>query len=158
MIDVVANAMVARLQQQLIAARVDAGGDALVEAVYTQAEYTAIPETSMVTPSLAVIYNGYTPRATPGNNGTVPNVALVGLSFLVVINVASALSTNEADGLHDAVSPVFDAVLHALLGFRPAKGMACMSLEPAPGAAVSDAGFGYYPMSFSTAATYRGNP
>lgn len=157
MIDVISAAMVKRLSDRLIADRVAAGQVALVEAVYSQTEYVAVPESQMVTPSLAVVYSGYTPDGTPGTSKKVAHIQRVGFSFLVVINVASAFNSNEADGVNEEVSPVFNAVLEALLGFRPGKGIEPMSLEPAPGSAF-DAGFMYYPVSFTTAATYVGTP
>lgn len=126
----------------------------LVQMVYAHQDYADVAEVNMVTPSLAVIYNGYTPGGQPGDK-PVP-VQSIALGFIVVVNVASALQTDRGDGVRLEASPIIDAVLEALLGWRPIPKFQPLKLEPAPGAAVSDAGFGYYPLAFSTTATYRG--
>lgn len=126
----------------------------LVQMVYAHQDYADVAEVNMVTPSLAVIYNGYTPGGQPGDKA--PPVQSIALGFIVVVNVASALQTDRGDGVRLEASPIIDAVLEALLGWRPIPKFQPLKLEPAPGAAVSDAGFGYYPLAFSTTATYRG--
>lgn len=138
-------AIVARLEALL--------GDA-VRKVYKQADYAAIPETSMVTPSVAVIYNGYTP------GGAIRPGAIQSVEFgwLAVVNVRNARDSATGQGARDDASPLIDAVFEALLGWKPLPKFQALKLEPAPGAAVSDAGYGYFPLAFSTTGTYRGNP
>jgi hypothetical protein len=127
----------------------------LVRVVYAHQDYADVPEVNMETPSLAVVYNGYTPGERIQPAGAIQTVVL---GFLIVINVSSALQTDRGDGVRMEASPIFDAVMEALLGWRPIPKFQPLKLEPAPGAALSDAGFGYYPVAFSTAATYRGKP
>lgn len=143
----IGEAMVTRLVATVEAAN-------LVKAVYSHTDYAALPELSMLTPSLAVIYNGYTPEQT-SHEGSVQNV---GFNFLVVVNVRNARNPGTGAGVRDDASPVFDAVMDALLGWRPIPKFRPLRLAPAPGAALSDAGFGYFPLSFSTVGTYRGQP
>lgn len=150
-------ALVARLEALLKVAPVagQAAPAGKVLHVYAQADYTTVTEQAMVTPSLAVIYTGYTPGASlPGNHG----VQQVGFGWLVVVNVRNARDAASGQGVRDDASPIFDAVLEALLGFRPTPKHSPLQLEPAPGAALTDAGFGYYPLQFTTTATYRGTP
>ena len=128
----------------------------LVEVVYGHQDYADVPEANMVTPSLAVVYNGYTPGGSPGDKPT--PVQSIALGFLIVVNVSSALQSDRGDGVRVEASPIIDAVLEALLGWRPIPKFQPLKLEPAPGAAVSEHGFGYYPLAFSTTATYRGIP
>lgn len=147
------DALVARLKAQLVDAPELAAP--LVLEVYGHQDYADVPEVNMVTPSIAVVYTGYTPGERADQAGTIQSIAF---GWTIVVNVASAQQSARGDGVRDEASPIFDAVLAALLGWRPLKGFQPMKLEPAPGAAVSDAGFGYYPVAFSTTATYRGNP
>ena len=127
---------------------------ALVRKVYSQADYSALPESTMLTPSLAVIYTGYTPGESVGH-GSIQNV---GFGFLVSVNVRNARNTASVDAVQADASPIFDAVLAALMGWRPLPKFQPLKLEPAPGAAHSDAGVGYYPLAFSTTGTYRATP
>ena len=128
---------------------------AIVREVYTQSEYTTVAEQSMVTPSVAVIYTGYTPAARQANN---PQIQEISWGWMVVVNVRNARDTGTGAGVRNEASPIIDATIKAMLGFRPLQGFSPLSLEPAPGAALTDAGFGYYPFAFSTKATYRGTP
>ena len=146
-------ALVARLKGQLVA-HPDLAAPMVLE-VYGHQDYADVPEVNMVTPSIAVVYTGYTPGERADKAGTIQSI---GFGWTVVINVASAQQSARGDGVRDEVSPIFDAALEALLGWRPLKRFQPLRLEPAPGAAVSDAGFGYYPIAFSTTATYRGTP
>lgn len=144
-VEAISDALVARAVARLK----DTG---LVRQVYAQADYAAIPEANLVTPSVAVIYTGYT----PGPAKAAPNVVDVQLGWLLVINVRNARDTAGGAGVREAVSPIFDACLAAFLGFRPLPGFRPLELAPAPGAALTDAGAGYYPLAFTTTATYRG--
>lgn len=141
------DALVARLVDKLQT-------PGLVRQVYGQSDYAAIQEAAMVTPSVAVIYSGYTPGEKTAQ-GAIQNI---GFGWLVVVNVRNARDTATGAGVRADASPIFDAVLEALLGFRPLPKFTPLQLDPAPGAALTDAGFGYYPIAFTTSATYRGTP
>lgn len=148
------TAIEAALVDRLVA-KLATGPDALVKVVYGHQDYADVPEVNMVTPSLAVIYTGYVPGPKGDQAGAVQSIAF---GWTIVVNVSSAQQSARGDGVRAEASPIFDAVLEALLGWRPIKKFQPLKLEPAPGAAVSDHGFGYYPLAFSTTATYRGNP
>lgn len=127
----------------------------LVEVVYGHKDYASVPEINMVTPSLAVIYNGYTPGSSADKAGMIQSIAL---QWIVVINVSNAMQSDLGAGVRQDVSPIFDATLAALLGWRTIPKFQPLKLEPAPGAVQQDSGFGYFPLAFSTTATYRGHP
>lgn len=154
----ISQAIQARLQKVLIDDRQAAGTTPLAEVIYSAREYAAVAENVMVTPSVAVIYSGYTPTQTPGQANNMAGIQEVAFQFMVVLNVSSAADTYTADGVEDEVSPLFDAAMEALLGFRPLAKFKPLKLDPAPGAALSSAGFGFYPIAFTTAATFRGTP
>lgn len=147
-ITTVEAAIVARLEATLKAAD-------LVRHVYAQTDYEKVTEQAMVTPSLAVIYSGYGLGDKIGTAGMIREVAF---NWLVVVNVRNARAPATGQGVRDEAGPIFDAVLEALLGFKPSPKHKPLQLEPAPGAALNDAGFGYFPIAFSTLATYRGTP
>lgn len=149
------SALVAHLEAALKVAPVANAAPApgKVLAVYSQVEYTNVAEQAMLTPSLAVIFAGYSPgSAMPGNSA----IQQVVFNWLVVVNVRNARSPQSGQGVRDDASPLWDAVMEACLGFRMTPKHAPLKLEGAPGAAITDAGFGYYPLAFSTTSTYRG--
>lgn len=145
-IKAVENAMVARLQSKL---------GAQVGRVYTAAEVAQVEERSQVTPSVAVLYNGMTPTQELGG-GAVQEVAF---QFLAVVTVRNARGAGTQEGARDDAAELVDAVLEALLGFRPLPGTCGpLKLEQAPGAGFTDAGFAYYPLAFEIRRSYRGTP
>ncbi len=127
----------------------------LVREVYSQTDYTAIQERAMVTPSVALIYTGYHLGASIDPSRAIQEV---GFDWLVVVNVRNAKNPSTGEAVRADAGPIFDAALAALIGWKPLPKFRPMKLEPAPGAALSDAGFGYYPIAFSTLGTYRGTP
>lgn len=141
-------AMVARLQERL-------GGT--VKQVYTTAEYGDLEERSQVTPSAAVIYQGYAPVSTPGAVYGA-RVQQVEKTYYVVVAVRSALNTSTSEGARAASAPIVEAVMAALVGWRPPNlpDEGPLQLAPAPGAAFTDAGYAYYPIAFTNRRTYRG--
>jgi hypothetical protein len=149
----VESAIVARLVERLKVVAPAALAPGQVREVYTQAEYTSVPEANLVTPSVAVVYTGYTPGPKAANS-----IQEIQFGWLVVVNVRNARNVASGQGVRDDASPLVETTLEALLGFRPIPKFKPLQLEPAPGAALTDAGFGYFPLAFSTAATYRGTP
>lgn len=140
--------MVERLQDRL---------GATVKQVYATAELADLEESSQVTPSVAVIYQGYAPVQTPGQVYGA-KVQQVEKTYIVSVAVRSALNTRTRQGAREESAPIVEAVMSALIGWRPsalpAEGP--LQLAPAPGAAFTDAGYAYYPIAFTTRRTYRG--
>lgn len=149
--DALEEAIVTRLQDRL--------GEA-VKKVYTAAELADVEEDSQVTPSVAVIYNGYAPVSAAGGqtSNLLGKIQLVEKSWLVVVSVRNALNTRNRQGAREASAPIVQAVLSALLGWRPPSlpEEGPLQLAPAPGAAFTDAGYAYYPIAFTNRRTYRG--
>lgn len=144
-IKAVESAIVSRLQSKLGAG---------VRKVYTAAEVAQVEERSQVAPSVAVIYNGMTPTQEVGG-GLVQEVAL---QFLAVVTVRNARGSGTQEGAREDAAELVDAVLEALLGFRPLTNCGPLKLEQAPGAGFTDAGFAYYPLAFEIRRSYRGTP
>lgn len=144
-------ALVERLQERLQ----EAGH---VLHVYSAGEYAQVEEQSQVHPAAAVIYNGYEVGDEVGQGIQ----QAVEFEFLVVLVTRSAADFAHGGGARDDVSPIFDALLAAVLGWRPPiTGPGFPSpfrLAPAPGAAVSEQGFAYWPVAFTIRRTYRGTP
>lgn len=144
--DAVESAIVTRLTDQL---------GALVRKVYTAAELSQIEEESQVSPSCAVIYNGYVPVSHA--NGSLGKVQSLDKTWLVAVSVRNASGTRTQKGARADASPIIDGVLSALLGWRPPiTGEMPLTLAEAPGAAFTDAGFAYYPIAFTNRRTFRG--
>lgn len=142
----VESAIVERLKDKL--------GD-LVLKVYSAAELAQVEEESQKTPAVMVAFDGYAP-VTP-NGGSQGKIQLVEKAWLVVPHVRSARDTRTHQGARDEASPIIDAVLQALIGWRPPiDGEMPLALAGAPGAAFTDAGFAYYPLAFTNRRTYRG--
>lgn len=150
-VQAIESALVARLEKKLR----DAGH---VLHVYTAGEYALTEERSQLTPAAAVIYNGYTPGDEVGQGVQ----QAVNLEFLVVLITRSTVDFAQGGGAADDVSPIFDALLPAVIGWRPPIEGAGFSspfrLAPAPGAAVSEQGFAYWPTAFTIRRNYRGTP
>lgn len=143
-------ALVARLGAKLKAA-------GHVAYVYSAGEYATVEEGSQLTPAAAVIYNGYEVGDEVGQGIQ----QAVDLQFLVVLVTRSAVDFANGGGAADDVSPIFDALLAAVMGWRPTlpDGVfpSPFRLAAAPGATVSQQGFAYWPVAFTIRRTYRGS-
>lgn len=142
------------LAARLVAKLKDTG---LVATVYTAGEYAQVEEQSQVHPAAAVIYNGYRPGDEVGQGIQ----QAVEFEFLVVLVTRNASDFATGGGARDDVSPIFDALLPAVIGWRPPiEGAGFPSpfrLAQASGAQVSDAGFAYWPVAFTIRRSYRGS-
>ena len=150
-VQAIEDALLERLTERL-------QGAGLVSYVYSAGEYATVEEGSQLTPAAAVIYNGYEVGDEVGQGVQ----QAVDLQFLVVLVTRSAADFSSGGGAREDVSPIFDALLPAVLGWRPQlPGGAFPSpfrLAAAPGAQVSSQGFAYWPTAFTIRRTYRGIP
>lgn len=132
----------------------DAG---LVSTVYTAGEFAQVEEQSQVHPAAAVIYNGYRPGDEVGQGA----IQAVEFEFLVVLVTRNVEDFANGGGARDDVSPIFDALLSAVIGWRPPiEGTGFPStfkLAQASGAQTSAAGFAYWPVAFTIRRNYRGS-
>lgn len=126
----------------------------LVKFVYDTREYGAVEEESQLVPSVAVIYNGYSPGEEVGRGLS----QVVDVEFLVVIVARSSKQTLRASGAKAAASEIFDAVMGALTAWKPGEGVGRLLLGEAPGAGYSDAGYTYLPIAFKSRITYHPQP
>lgn len=133
-------------------ARLKAPG--LVKFVYDTKGYGNVEEESQLVPSLAVIYNGFRAGEAVGQGAA----QAVPLEFLVVIVARSSTNTLRATGAKSVAGSIFHEVMGALLGWKPAPGLARLTLGDSPPAGYSDAGFVYFPVAFLTRATYTPTP
>lgn len=147
-------AIVARLKARLIGTDEAPLPVKLVKFVYDTREYGAVEEESQLVPSVAVIYNGYRAVSQVGQGA----VQAVELDYLVVAVTRSSTQTLRASGAKASASEIFDAVIKALTGWKPARGVRHLMLSEAPGAGYSDAGFTYLPIAFTTRITYTPQP
>lgn len=135
---------------------------ALVKAVYTTTEVAQVEESSQATPNVAVIFQGYTPVAAAGGGAATyaGRTQTIEKTYYITVCVRSALNTRTSAGARQASSPIVEAVIKALLGWRPADlpEEGPLQLAPAPGPAFTDAGFAYYPIAFTNRRTYIGDP
>lgn len=150
-VQAIAEALEARLTAKLKDAE-------LITHVYSAGEFAQVEEHSQLTPAAAVVYNGYELGDEVGNGIQ----QAVELQFLVVLVTRNADGFAQGAGAAEDVSPIFDALLAAVIGWRPAlEGGVFTSpfkLAAAPGAAVSGQGFAYWPVAFTIRRTYRGTP
>lgn len=148
-------------QEAAIVARLEEKLGASVKKVYTTAEQSTLEsEESQVTPSVAVIYNGYAPVTVPGGPGSTVagRVQLVEKSWIVAVIVRSAKGTRQHTGAREVASPIVESVISALLGWRSSvEHEGPVQLAAAPQAAFTDAGYAYYPIAFINRRTYRGD-
>ena len=142
--------MISNIEAAIVERLAEQCGD-LVDRVYTAAEASQVDEQLQLCPNLTVVYNGYT---TAGDiaGGVVQGVAF---EFLVIIAIRNAQGTNRSTGAREDASPILDAVIEALLNWRPVDGGSILRLQDAPGATFSDAGFAYYPLALKVTRTYR---
>lgn len=142
------SAIVVRLKDKL-------GTD--VKAVMTMAEYDAIGEVSQFSPLVGLVHQGYAPVATPGGNYGA-RVQQIEHTFFAVVVMRSALETKTSRGARESASPLFDATMRALVGWRPSDlpDYGPMQLAPAPGPQFPEPGIGFYPIAFTNRRTIRG--
>lgn len=148
-VEAISQALIARLELRLK----DAG---LLTYVYSVGEFATVAEESQLHPAAAVIYNGYEPGDEVGQGIQ----QAVDFQFLVVLVTRNAVDFAQGGGAQDDVSPIFDALLPAVIGWRPTlpDGVfpSPFRLAAAPGAQVSGQGFAYWPVAFTIRRTYRG--
>lgn len=126
-----------------------------VKKVYTAAEFNDVPDDSQFTPSVAVIYGGYSPTQTGG--GSAGKVQEIEVTWLLVVAVRSALNTRTRQGTREDSAPIVQACIESLIGWRPPiAGEMPLKLTAAPEAQRNDAGVAFYPIAFTNRRTYRG--
>lgn len=117
-------------------------------------ELERMPELRQKAPAIWVVYNGYSPAATPGP--LAPGVQLISLDWYVVATAKSARGNGEGNAARDEAAKITDFVLESLLGFEFGDGKR-LRLSEAPGPEY-DSGYCFVPLAFACSATFKGKP
>lgn len=120
-----------------------------VRAVLSAADLAGVQESEQITPALHVILQGYRPTREQGS-GLIQEIEQTWLVVAAVRNVRGIPDAREDAG------PILDAVLRALLGWRPDAGWTPFQLAAAPRPGFSR-GFLYFPLAFTTKIVARGD-
>lgn len=145
--------------QNLILARLQAKVDAATWSgmtkprIFTASDAAQIEEKSQVVPALYIRLDGYDPVQETGGGA----ITHFELTWTVFAAVRSAKSVSTGAGVREDAGVLLDLVLAALLGWTPAPGYSSMKAAPAGGPNYSEAGFGYFPLVFTTRTTIRGD-
>lgn len=116
-------------------------------------DLAGVVESQQQVPAVWVTYSSYTP-ADEHANGAVQNVEL---TWTVVVAVRNSRSSKASVASQGEAGPIMDAVLAALLGWRPGAPYSALRLtSPVARAEWNRDGFGYHPLSFTTRLAVRG--
>jgi hypothetical protein len=116
-------------------------------------EIERVPEMRQRAPAVWVIHDGYTVGERIPN---APHVQQIRQEWFVVVAAKSAKGSGDVNAARDQASELAQAVLEALLGFHLGGGK-YLQLGDAPGPEY-DGGYCHVPLSFSNAATFKGQP
>lgn len=134
-------ALVARLTERLPA----------TVRVLTAADLASVAEGSQPTPAVHVVLRGYTVAESRPDG----RAARLRIPLLMVVAVRNAQAVRTGSGARESADPIIDAVMGALMGFKPSMVSAPLALTDAPTGGFS-AGFSYTPISFSTEMVVQG--
>jgi len=127
-----------------------------VKAVLSAADLADVAEKQQTTPALHVISGGWKPTAVkPGSGGMLS--AEFEQIWLVVVAVRNVRSAKTGTDARAEAGPILAATLKALLGWRPSNEFQPFKPAPAPKPGFS-AGYGYFPLAFTTKTVVAGEP
>lgn len=119
--------------------------------VLSAADMASIEESAQITPCVYVIYAGHTPLKSYAN-GVIQDIEQ---RWIVVITTRNARATVDGKAVREDAEPIINAVIEALMGFKPDPSGSALSLSSSE-APVYRTGFGYFPFSFTRRRTFRG--
>ncbi len=145
--------IVARLEGR-VAEAVEAGtwGDRKVPKVIVAADLAGVEERAQMAPALFVVFDNYNP-AQEVNRGRVQQVEQHWVIFVVTRN---ARGQHSGQGVRDDARPLLDLVTRALCGWEPHPDFGALYMGADTGPIYSEAGFGYFPLRFTTRCVVRG--
>lgn len=119
--------------------------------VLTATDLAGVEERAQVTPALHLVYRGHRPTQELGQG----KIQEIEQTWWTVVAVRSVRDIQGGSGSREQAGPIIDALVQALAGWRPAPDLASLKLaaSPAPG---YRAGFGYYPLAWTTRLHMRG--
>lgn len=121
--------------------------------VHTAEALELIPQLRQKAPAVVLIYQGYLALDRAGQRGDVQQIRQ---QWLVVVITRSSTGRGKGDAARNQASDLAEQVLASLLGLQLGGGR-FLRLGDAPGPEY-DAGFTYLPLSFTNAATFKGQP
>jgi hypothetical protein len=121
--------------------------------VLSASDLAGVKEAGQQTPSVQIYHRGYRPVEFQAAGA----IQRVEQTWLAVVVVRNAAGQKDGAATRGAASEHCDAVLKALLGWKPSKTYSALQLASgAPPPAWSPGGFGYYPLAFSTSFSIKG--
>lgn len=123
-----------------------------VPRVFTAADSANVEERSQLAPAFYVVLDSYAPTQEVGR-GSVQQIEQQWVIYVVVRNAAKHASSQ---GVRDDADAMTDLVEKALCGWRPSLDFSPLMMGSDTGPIYSDAGFGYFPIRFSTRCVVRG--
>lgn len=123
-----------------------------VKKVLAAADLAGVAESSQTTPAVHVVYQGYRPTQEKEDGATQQTEQ----TWLVVVAVRNVRDTRAATATREDAGPIMLDCLRALQGWLPSKEHSRLKLSTAPQAGYR-AGFGYFPMAFTTKLITRGD-
>lgn len=139
------TAIIARLEAQLATL-------SPVPRVFPAADLANVRDKSQSAASVFVAYNGIIEVDDQAN---APHVAKLTTEFIIWIVSRSASRHGSQQGTREAADPLVEAVIAALMGWRPSPQVERLRLGQAPGEVYAD-GFGYFPLTFTCRRQVRG--
>ena len=122
-----------------------------ISAVLSTTDLQGVSEKGQVTPAVHVIYGGFSPAGKAGN----PDVMKIKQSWMIIVTVRNVSSTNEAAAVNQEAGPHIMNVIQSLQGHKLSVDHSDLELQSPP-APLIRAGFGYYPILFTTNVITRG--
>lgn len=113
--------------------------------VLSAADLVGVSENAQATPAVHVIYDGYRPTQVTGNGRKQETEQ----TWLTVIAVRNVRDTRAATATREDAGPIMLDCLKALQGWKLSDEHSSLELAGAPKAGYS-AGFGYFPLAFTT--------
>lgn len=141
--------IVARLEERVAS---HAWGDRKVPKVLVAADGADVEERSQFAPAYYVVFDNYEP-VQEVNRGIVQQIAQHWVIFVVVRNAKKHAS---AQGVRDDGAVMADLALSALLGWKGHADFSPLYMAADTGPVYSDAGYGYFPLRFTTRCVVRG--
>lgn len=121
-------------------------------AIMSAADLVGVSAQAQITPAIHILYDGYSIADEIADGA----ITMIEQRWLVVVAVRNVRDNASGQATREDAGPLLSLVLSALLGWRPSTEHSALKLGVAP-APVYDAGFGYFPLTFSTRLTARGD-
>lgn len=119
--------------------------------VVTLADLARVTEYRNKAPAVFVVYEGFSPAATPGPS--VPGVQAIELQFVVVVTTKNAAGNGIGTAARDESASLEEVVVTSLIGHHVGGGK-YLRLSPSPGAEY-DPGYSYTPIAFTCQRTMK---